>query len=150
MAGIDMVNITYKGATPALVDMIGGHIDVYFGGISGTLPPIAINKVRALAVTSTKRSSKLPEVPTVAEAALPGYDITTWFGLLAPAGTPRDIVNRLNGVIVAIVADPEMKNYLIGQGVDPVTDTPEQFAAHIKSEVPKFAKIVKAAGITPE
>ncbi len=150
MAGIDMVNITYKGATPALVDMIGGHIDVYFGGISGTLPPIAINKVRALAVTSTKRSSQLPEVPTVAEAALPGYDITTWFGLLAPAGTPRDIVNRLNGVIVAIVADPEMKNYLIGQGVDPVTDTPEQFAAHIKSEVPKFAKIVKAAGITPE
>lgn len=150
MAGVDMVNITYKGATPALVDMIGGHIDVYFGGISGTLPPIASNKVRPLAVTSGKRSSQLPEIPTVAEAALPGYDVTTWFGLLAPAGTPRDIVNKLNGVIVAIVAEPEMKNYLIGQGVDPVTNTPEQFAAHIKNEVPKFAKIVKAAGIAPE
>ena len=150
MAGVDMVNITYKGATPALVDMIGGHIDVYFGGISGTLPPIASNKVRPLAVTSNKRSSQLPEIPTVAEAALPGYDVTTWFGLLAPAGTPRDIVSKLNGVIVAIVAEPEMKNYLIGQGVDPVTNTPEQFAAHIKSEVPKFAKIVKAAGIAPE
>jgi tripartite-type tricarboxylate transporter receptor subunit TctC len=150
MAGIDMVNISYKGATPALVDLIGGHIDVYFGGISGTLPPIASKKVRPLAVTSNKRSSQLPEIPTVAEAALPGYDIATWFGLLAPAGTPRDIVNKLNGVIVAIVAEPELKNYLIGQGVDPVTDTPGQFAAHIKTEVPKFAKIAKAAGITPE
>jgi tripartite-type tricarboxylate transporter receptor subunit TctC len=150
MAGVDMVNITYKGATPALVDIIGGHIDVYFGGISGTLPPIASNKVRPLAVTSNKRSSQLPDIPTVAEAALPGYDITTWFGLLAPAGTPREIVNKLNGVIVAIVGDPEMKNYLIGQGVDPVTNTPEQFATYIKGEVPKFAKIVKAAGIAPE
>jgi tripartite-type tricarboxylate transporter receptor subunit TctC len=150
MAGVDMINITYKGATPALVDMIGGHIDVYFGGISGTLPPIASNKVRPLAVTSSKRSSQLPDIPTVAEAALPGYDITTWFGLLAPAGTPREIVNKLNGVIVAIVGDPEMKNYLTGQGVDPVTNTPEQFAAYIKGEVPKFAKIVKAAGIAPE
>jgi tripartite-type tricarboxylate transporter receptor subunit TctC len=150
MAGVDMVNITYKGATPALVDMIGGHIDVYFGGISGALPPIAGNKVRPLAVTSNRRSSQLPDIPTVAEAALPGYDITTWFGLLAPAGTPREIVNKLNGVIVAIVGDPEMKNYLIGQGVDPVTNTPEQFAAYIKGDVPKFAKIVKAAGIAPE
>jgi tripartite-type tricarboxylate transporter receptor subunit TctC len=150
MAGIDMVNITYKGATPALIDMLGGHIDVYFGGISGTLPPIAANKLRALAVTSAKRSSQLPQVPTVAEAALPGYDITTWFGLMAPAGTPREIVNRLNAVIVAIVGETDLKNYLSGQGVEPVTNTPEQFAAHIKSEVPKFAKIVRAAGIAPE
>jgi tripartite-type tricarboxylate transporter receptor subunit TctC len=150
MAGIDMVNITYKGATPALIDMMGGHIDVYFGGISGTLPPIASNKVRPLAVTSSRRSSQLPGIPTIAEAALPGYDITTWFGLLAPAGTPRDIVNKLNSVIVSIVNEPEMKNYLIGQGVDPITNTPEQFAAYIRSEVPKFAQIVKAAGIKPE
>lgn len=150
MAGVDMVNISYKGATPALVDMIGGHIDVYFGGISGTLPPIGMNKIRPLAVTSLKRSSQLPQIPTVSEAALPGYDITTWFGLLAPAGTPREIVNKLNSVIVGIVNETEMKNYLIGQGVDPVTNTPDQFAAYIKNEVPKFAKIVKAAGITPE
>ena len=150
MAGVDMVNISYKGATPALIDMIGGHIDVYFGGISGTLPPIASNKIRPLAVTSTKRSSQLPEIPTVAEAALPGYDITTWFGLLAPAGTPREIINKLNAVIIGIVNEKEMTNYLIGQGVDPVTNTPDQFAAYIKNEVPKFAKIVKAAGITPE
>ena len=150
MAGIDANHVPYKGASPALVDLIGGHIDFYFGGISGTLPHVRSGKINALAVTSSRRSSQLPAVPTVAESALPGYDITTWFGLLAAAGTPRDIVNRLNAVIVGIVNEPEMKSYLIGQGVDPVTNTPEQFAAYIKSEVPKFAKIVRAAGIKPE
>jgi tripartite-type tricarboxylate transporter receptor subunit TctC len=150
MAGIDANHVPYKGATPALVDLIGGHIDFYFGGISGALPQIRTRKITALAVTSSRRSSQLPDVPTVAESALPGYDITTWFGLLAAAGTPKEIVNKLNSVIVGIVNEPEMKSYLIGQGVDPVTNTPEQFAAYIKSEVPKFAKIVKAAGIKPE
>ena len=150
MAGVDMVNITYKGATPALVDMIGGHVDVYFGGISGALAPIGTGKLRPLAVTSGRRSSQLPDVPTVAEAALPGYDITTWFGLLAPAGTPRAIVDRLHAVIAAMLNDADTRNYLIAQGVDPVTSTPEQFAAHIKGEVAKFARIVKAAGIAPE
>jgi tripartite-type tricarboxylate transporter receptor subunit TctC len=150
MAGIDANHVPYKGASPALVDLIGGHIDFYFGGISGTLPHVRSGKITALAVTSSRRSSQLPAVPTVAESALPGYDITTWFGLLAAAGTPREIVNKLNAVIVGIVNEPEMKSYLIGQGVDPVTNTPEQFAAHIKSEVQKFAKIVRAAGIKPE
>ena len=150
MAGIDANHVPYKGASPALVDLIGGHIDFYFGGISGALPHVRSGKIAALAVTSSRRSSQLPAVPTVAESALPGYDITTWFGLLAAAGTPREIVNRLNSVIVGIVNEPEMKSYLIAQGVDPVTNTPEQFAAYIRSEVPKFAKIVKAAGIKPE
>ena len=149
MAGVDIVNVPYKGATPALIDMMGGHVDLYFGGISGTLPHIASGKINALAVTSSRRSSQLPNVPTVAET-LPGYEIITWFGLLAPAGTPKEIVSRLSQVITAIIDEPEMRNYLIGQGVDPVTNTPEQFAAYIRSEVPKFAKIVKAAGITPE
>ncbi|MBI4190333.1 MAG: tripartite tricarboxylate transporter substrate binding protein [Betaproteobacteria bacterium] len=150
MAGINAGHIPYKGATPALVDLIGGHIDYYFGGISGALPHVKTGKIRALAVTSSRRSSQLPEVPTVAESALPGYDITTWFGLLAAAGTPRDIVKKLNGVIVSIVNEPELKNYLIGQGVEPVTNTPEQFSVYIRSEISKFAKIVKAAGIKPE
>jgi len=150
MAGIDANHVPYKGATPALVDLIGGHIDFYFGGVSGALPHIRSGKITALAVTSSRRSSQLPNVPTVAESALPGYDITTWFGLLAAAGTPREIVNRLNSVIVGIVNEPEMKSYLIGQGVDPVTNTPEQFTAYIRGEIPKFAKIVKAAGIKPE
>jgi len=89
-------------------------------------------------------------VLTMAEAALPGYDITTWFGLLAPAGTSRDVLVRLNHVIVAMVSEPEMRNYLVAQGVDPFTSTPEQFGDYIRTEIPKFAKIVKAAGIRPE
>ena len=150
MAGIDAGHIPYKGATPALMDLIGGHIDFYFGGISGALPQIKTGKVHALAVTSSRRSSQLPDVLTMAEAALPGYDITTWFGLLAPAGTSRDVLVRLNHVIVAMVSEPEMRNYLVAQGVDPFTSTPEQFGDYIRTEIPKFAKIVKAAGIRPE
>ncbi len=150
MAGVSAAHVPYKGATPALIDLMGGHIDFYFGGVSGALPHIKSEKVRALGVTSLKRSSQLPQVPTIAEAALPGYDIATWFGLLAPAGTPKDVVGRLNGVITGIVNEPEMKAYLVGQGVDPVTNTPEQFAVFIQGEIPKFAKIIKAAGIQPE
>ena len=150
MARINATHVPYKGATPALVDLIGGHIDYYFGGISGAIPHIRTQKVRALAVTGGRRSSQLTEVPTVAEAALPGYEISTWFGMLAPAGTPREIVSRLNSVIVGIVAEPDMKTYLIGQGVDPVTNTPEQFTVFIRNEIPKFARIVAAAGIKPE
>jgi len=150
MAGVSAAHVPYKRATPALIDLMGGHIDFYFGGVSGALPHIKSEKVRALGVTSLKRSSQLPQVPTIAEAALPGYDIATWFGLLAPAGTPKDVVGRLNGVITGIVNEPEMKAYLVGQGVDPVTNTPEQFAVFIQGEIPKFAKIIKAAGIQPE
>jgi tripartite-type tricarboxylate transporter receptor subunit TctC len=150
MAGVDAGHVPYKGATPALVDLMGGHIDFYFGGVSGALPHIKSEKVRALGVTSLKRSSQLPQVPTISEAGLQGYDIATWFGLLAPAGTPKDLVGRLNGVITGIVNEPEMKAYLVGQGVDPVTNTPEQFAVFIQGEIPKFAKIIKAAGIQPE
>lgn len=150
MAGLEINHIPYKGATPALVDLIGGHIDVYFGGISGTLPHIKSRKVRALAVTSERRSSQLPEVSTIAEAALPGYDITTWFGLLAPAGTPKEIVGKLSTVMLSIANESETRAYLIGQGVEPFTAGPEQFAAYIRAEIPKFAKIVRAAGIRPE
>jgi tripartite-type tricarboxylate transporter receptor subunit TctC len=150
MAGVDAGHVPYKGATPALVDLMGGHIDFYFGGVSGALPHVKTEKVRALGVTSLKRSSQLPQVPTISEAGLPGYDIATWFGLLAPAGTPKELVGRLNSVITGIVNEPEMKAYLVGQGVDPVTNTPEQFAVFIQGEIPKFAKIIKAAGIQPE
>jgi len=99
MAGLDIVHVPYKGASPALVDLIGGHIDFYFGGISGVLPHAKSGKVRVLAVTSVRRSAQLPETPTVSEAALPGYDITTWFGVMGPAGIPRGIVSRLSGVM---------------------------------------------------
>ncbi len=150
MAGLEIVHVPYKGASPALVDLIGGQVDLYFGGISGALPHAKAGKLRALAVTGGKRSSQLPEVPTVAEAALPGYEISTWFGLVAPAGTPREVVARLNSVITTIVNEAETKSYLIGQGVEPLANTPEQFAAFIRDEISKFARIVQAAGIKPE
>lgn len=150
MAGLDIVHVPYKGASPALVDLIGGHIDFYFGGISGVLPHAKSGRVRALAVTSVRRSAQLPETPTVSEAALPGYDITTWFGVMGPAGIPRGVVSRLSGVMTKMVSEPDLKAYLQAQGVDPHTAGPDQFAAHLKIEVSKFAKIVKAAGIRPE
>jgi tripartite-type tricarboxylate transporter receptor subunit TctC len=150
MAGINLAHIPYKGATPALVDLMGGHIECYFGGIAGVLPHIKSKKLRALAVTSEKRSSQLPELPTIAEVALPGYDVTTWFGVLAPAGVANDIINRVSAVVVGIVNEPETKAYLIAQGFEPFAGGPERLAAYIRSEVPKFARIIKAAGIKPE
>ena len=150
MAAVELSHIPYKGATPALVDLMGGHIDCYFGGISGVLPPIRSGKVRALAVTSEKRSSQLPELPTIAEAALPGYDVTTWFGMLAPAGTPNDVITRISSVVLGIVNEPETGKYLITQGVEPFPGGPERFAAHFRSEIPKFARVIKAAGIKAE
>ena len=150
MAGIALSHIPYKGATPALVDLMGGHIDCYFGGIAGVLPHIRSGKVRALAVTSEKRSSQLPEMPTIAEAALPGYDVTTWFGMLAPAGTPKDIITRISVVVLGIVNEPESKTYLTAQGVEPFAGGPERLAAYFRAEIPKFARVIKAAGIKPE
>ena len=150
MAQVEVAHIPYKGATPALTDLIGGQIDFYFGGISGALPHARSGKVRALAVTGRQRSSQLPEVPTVAESALPGYDITTWFGLLSAAGTPRAVVDTLNDALRRMIAEPAMRTYLAAQGLEPVTSTPDEFAAFIRSEIPKFAKIARAAGLEPQ
>jgi len=150
MADIKAVHIAYKGATPALIDLIGGQVDYYFGAIPGSLPHVKSGRLRAMAVTGNRRSGELPQVPTMAEAALPAYELMTWFGVVAPAGTPRDIINRLNSVIVQIVKEPATNRHLAAQGVDPVTNTPEEFAVFIRNEVAKFAKLVKLAGIQPE
>ena len=150
MAQINAVHVPYKGATPALADLVGGHLDFYIGGISGVLPQVKSGKVRALGVTGNKRSSQLPDVPTIAQAGLPGYEVVTWFGVVAPAATPKDVIGKLNGIITKVVEEPEMKSYLIAQGLEPATSTPERFGQLIRSEIPKFAKIVKAAGIKPE
>ena len=150
MARIDAVHVPYKGATPAIADLIGGHIDFYVGGISGLIPHARSGKLRALAVTGAKRSSELPDVPTIAEAAIPGYDISTWFGVVAPAETPKDIVSRLNATIVKIIGEKDTQTYLVAQGLEPATSTPEELARIIRDEIPKFARIVKAAGIKPE
>ena len=150
MARMDAVHVPYKGATPAIADLIGGHIDFYVGGISGLLPQVRSHKLRALAVTGSKRSSELPDVPTIAEAAIPGYDISTWFGIVAPAGVPAEIVTRLNATLVKIIGEKDTQSYLVAQGLEPATSTPDELARIIRSEIPKFAKIVKAAGIKPE
>jgi tripartite-type tricarboxylate transporter receptor subunit TctC len=150
MARVRAVHIPYKGATPAIAGLVGGHIDFYVGGISGLIPQVRSGKLRALAVTGTKRSSELPDVPTLAESALPGYDISTWFGVVAPAGTPADIVTRLNTTLVKIVSEKETQSFLVAQGLEPEASTPDGLGRIIAAEIPKFARIVKAAGIKPE
>ncbi|MCA3150324.1 MAG: tripartite tricarboxylate transporter substrate binding protein, partial [Rhodocyclaceae bacterium] len=150
MAKIDVLHVPYKGAAPVLADLMGGQIDFYFGGISGALPYARNGKLRGLAVTGRTRSSQLKDVPTVAESGLPGYDITTWFGLVSSAGVPKPIVDTLNDALRKMVAEPDMRKFLDAQGLDPISSTPEEFASFMRAEVPKFAAIAKAAGLQPE
>jgi tripartite-type tricarboxylate transporter receptor subunit TctC len=150
MAGIDMVHIPYKGTAPGVVDLLAGQVLVMAPNVLTALPHIKSGKLRALAVTSTHRSVALPDVPTVAEAGLPGYDSTQWYGVLAPAGTPREIVARLHDGIVRALRDDEVGKRLAADGAEPVGNNPEEFAAFIRSESEKWAKVAQAAGIKPE
>jgi len=150
MAGIDMVHIPYKGTAPGVVDLLAGQVLVMAPNVLTALPHIKSGRLRALAVTSAKRSVALPDVPTVAEAGLPGYDSTQWYGVLAPAGTPRDVVARLHDGIVHALRDAEVGKRLAADGAEPVGSSPEEFAAFIRSESEKWAKVASAAGIKPE
>ena len=150
MAGIDMVHIPYKGTAPGVVDLLAGQVLVMAPNLLTALPHIKSGKLRALAVTSAKRSVALPEIPTVAEAALPGYDSTQWYGVLAPAGTSRAIILRLHEEIVHALRDDEVGKRLAADGAEAVGSTPEEFAAFIKSESEKWAKVAAAAGIKAE
>ena len=150
MAGIDMVHIPYKGTAPGVVDLLAGQVKVMAPNLLTALPHIKSGKLRALAVTSAKRSVALPEIPTVAEAGLPGYDSTQWYGVLAPAGTPREIVTRLHDEIVRALRDAEVGKRLAADGAEAVGSSPEEFAAFIKSEGEKWAKVARAAGIKAE
>ena len=150
MAGIDMVHIPDKGTAPGVVDLLAGQVKVMAPNVLTALPHIKSGKLRALAVTSAKRSQALPELPTIAEAGLPGYDSTQWYGVLAPAGTSRDIVSRLHAEIVRALRDPEVGKRLEADGAEAVGNSPEEFAAFIKSETEKWARVAKAAGIRPE
>jgi tripartite-type tricarboxylate transporter receptor subunit TctC len=150
MAGVNIVHIPYKGAAPATTDVIAGQIQMSFASTPGSVPVVKAGKVRALGVTSTKRISKLPDVPTLAEAALPGYEASVWYGVVAPAHTPRDIVQRLNTEIAKIVATPSHRERMLAGDFEPTTSTPDQFAAFIKSETAKWGKVVKASGAKPE
>ncbi len=145
-----MVHIPYKGTGAGVVDLLAGQVTVMMPNILSALPYIKAARLRALGVTSAKRASSLPDIPAIAEAGVPGYEAVQWYGVLAPAGTPREIITRLYTEIVRIVHMPEVKDRLSGDGAEPVGTSPEQFAAFLKSEVDKWTKVARAAGIKPE
>jgi tripartite-type tricarboxylate transporter receptor subunit TctC len=149
-AGVNLVHVPYKGTPQAVIDLLSGQVQVMFANTLSVLPQVRAGRLRALAISSARRSAAAPEVPTVAESGLPGYESGTWFALLAPTGTPRDIVNRLNAELGKIVATADMKAKLLDQGADPVTMTPEQIRAFLKSELAKWTKVVKTVGIKLE
>ncbi len=149
MGKVDMVQIPYKGSAPAMQDLIAGQVQVMFNAMPSTLPHVKSGRLRALAITAKERSPLTPDLPTVDET-LPGYEITTWFGILAPAGTPAQIVSKLNHEIVAILQLPEIRSRLADMGVDVRGSTPDAFAAYVKTELVKWADIIKATGGKPE
>jgi tripartite-type tricarboxylate transporter receptor subunit TctC len=146
MAGVDMQHIPYKGSPLALQDVVGGQVTMTFDNITTAWPLAKGGKLRALAVTTAKRSPIAPDVPTLAEAGLSGYEIGSWQGVFAPAGTPPEIVKRLNAEMVKIINMPDVREKLVGLGAEPVADTPDEFAALVKSEVVKWAAVVKQSG----
>ena len=146
MAGVDILHVPYKGSSPALTDLVGGQVNIMFDNMPSALPLVKGGRLRAIAVTTSKRSATMPDLPTMAEAGLPGFDASSWFGVLAPAGTPKDIINKLNAAIVKALGTPEMKDKLSSQGAEPIGNTPEQFATHIQSELVKWAKVIKESG----
>jgi len=148
MAGVDMVHIPYKGGAPMMADLIGGQIQLAIETSGSAAPHIKAGKVRALAVTTSARSPAFPEVPTLAESGLKGYDVTTWYAILAPRGTPQEIAAKLYNASVKILGTPDMKQRLEQFGGEPGGLTPEQFAAFIKSETAKWAKVVKESKAT--
>src|SRR5690606_34195369 len=148
LANVDMTAIHYKGGGPALTATLGGEVKVIFTNISESAPQVRAGKLRALAVTGTKRSKVFPDLPTVAEAGIEGYEFTTWHGLLAPKGVPKDIVAKLNETLVKVLHTPEIEQRLDEMGLDIIGSTPEEFAAHLERESSKWEKVIKDRYIT--
>jgi tripartite-type tricarboxylate transporter receptor subunit TctC len=142
----DMTHVPYKGAAPALVDLLGGQVTMFFSGMPPAMPHVKSAKLRALAVTTPRRSPAAPDVPTMAEAGIGGFDISNWFGLFAPAGTPDEVLNRLNAEVVKALSLPDVKERLASQGAETVGNTRAQFAAFVAAETAKYAKLVKESG----
>jgi tripartite-type tricarboxylate transporter receptor subunit TctC len=147
MAKIDIVHVPYKGGGPAITDVLGGQIELTFVGAPASMPHIKSGRLRVLAVTTPKRSVSLPDVPTVAEMGFPGFEVSAWYGALAPGGTPGAIVSRLHTEFAKAVAMPKVRDRLLALGVEPIGSTPEQFTAHIQNEIARWTPIIRDAGI---
>ncbi|HEV7820214.1 MAG TPA: tripartite tricarboxylate transporter substrate-binding protein, partial [Burkholderiales bacterium] len=150
MAGIELTHVPYKGAGPALIDTLGGQVNLTMSSIVSGMPYAKAGRLRALAITTRNRSAALPQLPTIAESALPGYDFSSWYGLMVPAGTPAPVIARLHDETVKTLKLPDLQQRLAGEGCEPVGSTPEQLAAHIKTEIARWAKIVKSSGMQAE
>jgi tripartite-type tricarboxylate transporter receptor subunit TctC len=146
MAKVQMVHVPYKGSAPALTDLIGNQVAIMFDNMPSVIQHVRSGKLRALAVTTAKRSPELPDVPTIAESGLPGYEATSWFGLLAPAGTAPAVVSRLNATIVKVLALADIRKKISDQGAEVYSETPEQFASFIQAEGVKWGKVVRDSG----
>jgi len=150
LAGTKLVHVPYKGVNLAMQDVLAGPIHMVVIGVPAAAPHIRSGRLRALAVIAPQRLAALPDVPTIAEAGLPGFEVTTWYGILVPAGTPRPVVARLNAELVKAMHSPEVKERLAGLGTDAVTSTPEEFSAYIKREIAKWGEVIRKAGLKAE
>lgn len=146
MAGVKMIHVPYKGNAPALTDLVGGHVDLLFNGLTSAYPLIKSNRLRPLAVTSIKRSAVLPDMPTLDESGLKGFEAVAWNGLAGPAKTPPEAVEKLSGAIRKVLANPDMRERLKSEGSDPVGSTPAEFAKFLRDEIAKWAKVIKLSG----
>lgn len=149
LAGVDLLHVPYKGVAPAMIDIVSGQVTMTFASIISGSQQVKTGRLRALAVTGARRSPAMAELPTMMQAGVAGYESATWYGIVAPAGTPADIVNRLSSEIVAILKGPEMNDRLSKEGADPVGNTPAEFSRHIQTEIEKWRKVIRAAGIQP-
>ncbi len=147
VAGVDLLHVPYKGGGPALVDLMAGRVQVMLDTAASAMPHVRSGKLRALAITGARRSPEYPDIPTFAEAGLPGYDTNAWYSMHAPAGTPPEIVRRLNAELVASLKDPDVQARFKQLTTEPVGNTPEEFAAFVKAELDKYARVIKNAGI---
>jgi tripartite-type tricarboxylate transporter receptor subunit TctC len=147
IAGVDLLHVPYKGSAPAMTDLLGGQVQLMFSDAPTALPHIQSGRIRALGVASPRRSALVPDLPTIAEAGLPGYQANSWAGVMAPAGTPKEIVQKLNADIVKALSQPDVKNRLLQSGAEPMPGTPDEFGKFLKAEITKWGKLVKDANI---
>lgn len=150
MAGIEMTHVPYKGGGPAYIDLLAGQVTMFIGGIAAALPFLTQGRLRGIAVTTLKRTNLLPDVPTVSEAGLPGYEVVSWFAIVTTTGVPKSVITRLNREIVRAVASPDVRQRYVELGTDAVAGTPDELAAYTRRDFQKWAKVIKAAGMAPQ